>query len=161
MQILAAVFSMFFFIDVIPIKLFSLFTAWLLVWALHSTFWQLGNKNRKNLIIQNNHNEDNKKKHNLFIGALAALPFLVVNVALVFATYFLNTDILVGIQNFVMFAFIGFLPTVKDILDKDFIVSRIIVCFVMYLPCVTAYISGAYGFSFTEKYFPKLVYKNK
>ena len=162
MQILAAVFSMFFFIDIIPVKLFSLFTAWLLVWALHSTFWQLGNKDRKNLIIHNNHNDDeNKKKQNMLHGALVALPHLAINILLIFITYIFNTDLLVTIQNFLMFSFIGFLPKVKDELDSAFIVSRLIVCMVMYLPCVTAYISGSHGFSFVEKYFPKLVYKNK
>ncbi len=162
MQILAAIFSMLFFIDVIPVKLFSFFTGWLLIWALHSTFWQLGNKDRKNLIIHNNHSDDkNKKKQNLFSGAFVAFPFLLINVLLVFVTYIFNTDLLVTIQNFVMFSFIGYISTVKDILDKDYIVSRLIICFVMYIPCVTAYISGAFGFSIVEKYFPKLLYKNK
>lgn len=162
MQILAAIFSMLFFIDVIPVKLFSFFTAWLLVWALHSTFWQLGNKDRKNLIIHNNHADDaDKKKHNMLTGALVALPFLLFNILMIFATYIFNTDLLVTIQNFIMFSFIGYLSNVKDVLDKDYIITRLIVCLIMYIPCVTAYISGALGFSVVEKYFPKLIYKNK
>ena len=54
LQIIFAIVSIVLQNDVISPKLTSFFTAWLFLWAVHSTFWQLGNKERKSIAIINN-----------------------------------------------------------------------------------------------------------
>lgn len=162
-QILASVFSLVFYNNIIPAKWFSLFTAWLFIWALNSTFWQLGNKDRKMYKIMNNHRKECEGylKQNRFKGAFLALPFLIFNVFVLTLTYYINNDIMITIQSILNFPFSGFLPVFGDVLDSKYYISRLIVCFVMYVPCVTAYFSGSYNFSITEILLPKLIYKSQ
>ena len=162
LQIFFSVLAMIFYVSVIPPMLYSFFPAWLFLWALHSTFWQLGNKERKHIAIANRHLAPNEtpKKQNMLKGALIALPFYIVNVLIVMLTIIFNNDMIVTIQSILHFCFAGFVAPAGDILGTDYFLSRFAVATVMYIPCVTAYISGAHNFSFTEKYFPKLIYKN-
>ena len=51
----------------------------------------------------------------------------------------------------------GFLPDVKNIWYWP---VSILLCLVMYIPCITAYVSGAKNFSISEKVVPKLIYKS-
>ncbi len=162
MQILFSVLSMLFFVGFIPTYIYSIFTAWLLIWALHSTFWQLGNREGKMHIIRNKHLvEDGKEteKPEYLKGALFALPHLSVNLILLLSTYLTNTDILVTITTALHFPFVGFLPELTNELGTDYLISRTLVCLAMYIPCVTAYISGYFQFSLIDKYFHKIIYK--
>lgn len=162
LQILFSVLAMVFYVSVIPPMLYSFFTAWLFLWALHSTFWQLGNKERKHIAIANRHlaSDETPKKQNMFKGALIALPFYLVNIFLIMSTILINTDMIVTIQSMLHFCFAGFVEPAGDVLGTDYFLSRLAIATAMYIPCVTAYISGAHNFSFTEKYFPKLIYKS-
>lgn len=163
LQLFFSLLSMIFYVSIVPPKLFSFFTAWLLLWALHSTFWQLGNKERKQIAISNRKLEpgEQPKKQNFLKGACVALPYFLINIIFLLITVCTNNDILIIIQSAIHFSFAGFLPLVQDNLDSEYIISRSIVCIVMYIPCITAYISGAHNISLIEKYFPKLIYKNK
>ncbi|MBQ4527132.1 MAG: hypothetical protein II998_03575 [Clostridia bacterium] len=159
MQIIAFMFSFYFFISVIPTLLYSIFTGFLLVWAFHSTFWNLGNKDRKMNIIHNNHLKDGEAPHKLFHfkGALMALPHFIINIAFVFISKSVYTDLIVTIQSFVLWPFIG----IVDALDMGYIGSRIIACLLMYIPCATGYMSGMHNISLVEKIFPKIIYKSE
>ncbi|MBR5506253.1 MAG: hypothetical protein IKV73_08150 [Clostridia bacterium] len=163
LQIFFALLSMVFYISVIPPMLFSFFSAWLFLWTLHSTFWQLGNKERKQIAIANRHLDDGVSiiRQKRYKGALIALPFFVINITILLLTYITNNDILVFVESFLHFSFSGFLPLVNDTLDNVYVSSRLLVCLAMYIPCVTAYISGSYNFSITEIVFPKILYKSK
>lgn len=162
LQIFFALLSMVFYISIIPPMVFSFFSAWLFLWSLHSTFWQLGNKERKQIAIANRHlgPEDATIKQNRLKGALIALPYLLINIIILLLTYITNNDILVIVESFLLFSFSGFLPLVTDTLDNVYLTSRLLVCLAMYIPCVTAYISGSYNFSLTEIIFPKILYKS-
>ncbi len=162
LQIFFALLSMVFYISVIPPMVFSFFAAWLFLWSLHSTFWQLGNKERKQIAIANRHLNDEECtiKQKRYKGALIALPFLLINIIILLLTYVTNNDVWVFVESFLHFPFSGFLPLVTDQLDKVYLTSRFLVCVAMYIPCVTAYISGSYNFSLTEIVFPKILYKS-
>ena len=163
LQVLFSAFSLIFYNSIMPAKLFSLFTAFLLIWAIHSTFWQLGNKDRKNIVIKNNHLDRGESpfKQNRLKGAIIGLPYLVLNVMFLIITCLCNTDILVTIESVLQFTFSGFLPLPGDNLGREYFIPRLIVCFIMYIPCVTAYFSGSYNFSLTEKILPKIIYKTR
>ncbi len=162
LQLIFSIVSVVFFVNIISPALYSIFTAWLLIWALHSTFWTLGNKEGKMIVIHNNNLKigDTKQKKKIFKGALVALPFLLVNIIFLLLTYYTNNDILVFIETFITFSFSGFLPTLKDDLDIQYLISHLLVHFAMYIPCVIAYISGLYKFSLLDKYYRKILYKN-
>ncbi len=160
-QIIFSIVSMVFFTNLIPLFVYSIFTAWLLIWALHSTFWRLGNKHGKQIVIHNNNLKegDTAKRKPIFKGALLALPFLAVNLIFLLLTFYFNNNIMLLIETIITFPFAGFLSPLKDKLDVNFLLSHLIVRFVMYIPCVTAYISGLYNFSLIDKYYRKIIYK--
>ena len=163
LQIIFAIVSIVLQNDVISPKLTSFFTAWLFLWAVHSTFWQLGNKERKSIAIINNNLglDDTPIKQNRLKGIFVAAPFFVFNVLFLVFTCLINNDIVVTIQSLLQLPFAGFLPLVGDELGISYFKPRFIVCLVMYIPCITAYFSGSFNFSLTEKYLPKLIYKSK
>lgn len=162
LQVFFAILSMVFYISVIPPMLFSFFSAWLFLWSLHSTFWQLGNKERKQIAIANKHLNDGETiiKQKRYMGALIALPFFVINIIILLLTCVTNNDILVITESFLHFSFSGFLPKPTPELGQQYFLSRLSVCLIMYVPCVTAYVSGSYNFSLTEIIFPKILYKS-
>ena len=149
--------------DLISPFLMSIFTSWLLLWALHSTFWQLGNKERKSIAIFNNNLTDAEipVKQNRLKGALVAFPFFAFNVIFLLLTCKINNDTIVTVQSLLQLPFSGFLPKVTDELGMEYFKPRFIACLVMYIPCITAYFSGSLNFSLTDKYLPKLIYKTK
>ena len=163
LQILFSVISMGLYNDFFPDIVFSIFTAWLFLWTIHSTFWQLGNKERKLIKIMNkNRSQDELEyKQNRLKGAKIALPFFVVNFVYLIITCVLNIDILVTVESILQFTFVGFLSPVDNALGWNYFYPRFLVCIVMYLTCVFAYFSGSYNFSFFDKYFHKIVYKTK
>ena len=142
----------------------GIFVGWLFLGAVHSTFWQRGNKDYKNNVIYNNHLEEGQKpqKLNMANGALYALPFLLINLLVLFLTFILDNGSSFGdkvflVHRVLLFSLAGFIPADKSVYYWP---VCILLCFVMYLPCVTAYISGAHSFSLTEKYIPKIIYKS-
>lgn len=163
LQILFSVISMGLYNDFFPDVVFSLFTAWLFLWTIHSTFWQLGNKERKMIKIMNKNRGENEPeyKQNRLKGAIIAVPFFAANFIFLIVSCVLNKDILVTIQSILQFSFVGFLTPVDDILGWNYFYPRFIVCIVMYLTCIIAYLSGSYNYSFFDKYFHKIVYKTK
>lgn len=143
-------------------KIYSVFTAWLMLWAMHSALWQLGNKDRKRIKIENNHLKDGEKPHKqkMYMGALIALPFFAVNLIFVLVTCISNLDSLIFVHTLVHFTFVGFISSPDySGFNADYLISSICVCLVMYIPCITAYISGAHNFSLIEKYVPRIIYK--
>lgn len=142
--------------------IYSIFTAWLFLGAVHSTFWQLGNKERKNIAILNNHLKDgeNPIKQNMLTGAKIALSFFAVNLVVVIIAYILGKSNWFWIVHRIFqFTFAGFLGSAK--LSAKYIMNGFLICLAMYIPCITGYISGAHNFSLIEKYFPKIIYKQK
>lgn len=143
----------------------GVFVGWLFLGAVHSTLWQKGNKDRKNVAILNNHLKpgQEKIKQNMWLGAVYALPFLIVNLLVVLITFILDngsafSDKIFLVHRIFLFSLAGFIPEDGSSLYWH---VCILLCFVMYLPCVTAYISGAHNFSLTEKIVPKIIYKPK
>ena len=168
LQIFFAVLSMFFvefFSWMQGLKwIYSLLTGWLFLGAVHSTFWQMGNKDYKNNVIVNNYieNESEKVKLSMLGGAKTGFWFFIINVIIVLATLVFDKgsgygDVLFLIHRVMLFPLAGFLP---ETANKFYWYVCIILCVVMYIPCITAYISGAHNFSLTEKYVPKIIYKN-
>ncbi len=159
-QILFSVASMVFFVNVFPVA-YSLFTAWLLIWALHSIFWRLGNKEGKMIVIHNNNLKEGEapKKKPIFKGALIALPHFILNIIILLLTNFLNKDILLIIEALITFPFANLLAPATDALGGKYLSTRILACLAMYLPCVTAYITGMLNFSFIDRYYRKIIYK--
>ncbi len=161
-SVLGFVFSAFFsWMDNWPVVL-SLITGWLFLGAVHSTFWQMGNKDYKNNVIANNHLTDGEKPHILdpLTGLKIGSIFFVINVLLVFIAMVFdsgsdgNGGVLFIIHRLAVGALFGFIP------DNNFYWHACyILCLVMYIPCITAYISGIHNFSLTEKIVPKLLYK--
>lgn len=141
---------------------FSLLTGWLFLGAVHSTFWQMGNKDYKNNVIANNHLEEGQepKKLNFLNGLKAGSVFFVINVLIVLATMIFdsgndgNGGVLFIIHRIMLGALFGFIPN-----NEWYWPVCYLLCIVMYMPCITAYISGAHSFSLTEKIVPKLLYK--
>ena len=161
-QIVAFMFSFFFFIGVIPLILYSTFTGLLFIWALHSTFWQLGNKDGKMNTILNNHlsQDEPRKKNFLLKGALLALPHFIINIIFViYTTKYNNSDLMTTVQSFALFPLIGFIRKFESSGMSSFSANAI-GCLIMYIPCCTAYISGIYNISIIEKIFPKILYKS-
>ncbi|MBR3932335.1 MAG: hypothetical protein IKJ68_00295 [Clostridia bacterium] len=139
---------------------FSFLTGWLFLGAVHSTFWQLGRKDAKTNVIENNHLKDNEKpkKLNLFGGAKVGFVSFTINIIIVIlALVYTESSLLFNIHRIMIGSLFGFLPDTKA--SSYWSVSAIL-CFVMYIPCITAYISGVYNFSITEKIVPKLLYKS-
>ncbi|MBE7052035.1 MAG: hypothetical protein E7395_05645 [Ruminococcaceae bacterium] len=159
LEIFFSILSMFFYISVIPPKLFSFITALLFIGAVHTTFWTLGDKERKQFAIANNHLQtgDTPKIQHWFRGLIVALPFLIINIIFLLLTCLINNDIMVTIQSFLHFTFSGFIPVPTDSLGFDYFFPRLIVCVVMYLPSSFSYVLGKHNISITEK----LVFKNK
>ncbi len=144
--------------------IYSIFTAWLFLGAVHSTFWQLGNKERKNIIIQNNHLKEGEPpiKQKQLTGAKIAFPFFIVNILVIVIAYFHGNAGMNAIwitHRIFQFTFAGFLGNETHTLK--YVLNGMLVCLVMYIPCITGYISGAHNFSLIEKYFPKIIYKQK
>ena len=117
------------------------------------------------LFRSNNHLEagQEKIKQNMWLGAVYALPFLIINLLVVLITLVLDNgsafaDKIFLVHRIFLFSLAGFIP--KDGSSLYWPVC-IFLCFVMYFPCVTAYISGAHNFSLTEKIVPKIIYKSK
>ena len=122
--------------------IFSIMTGWLFLGSIHSTYWQLGRKDAKNTAIKNNHLESGQQevKLSLFGGLKFGSIFFIVNVLLVIITaVFKDVDVLFSIHRFMVGPLFGFLPPVDS--DWYWIVS-VLLCIVMYIPCITAYISG-------------------
>ena len=163
LQILFSVISLGLYQNFFPKAVFSIFTAWLFLWAIHSTFWQLGNKERKQIKIMNKNLAENEPeyKQNRFKGAGIALPFFGINFIYLIVTCILNKDVLVTVQSILHFSFVGFLTPVDDALGWNYFFPRFLICMVMYLTCVLAYLSGSYNHSFVDKYFHKIIYKTK
>lgn len=145
--------------------IFSFFTGWLFLGAVHSTLRQLGDKDRKNIAIANNHLKDGEKMHKIdyLKGAKIGSVFFGVNFLIVLLTLFFESapgfgDCLYIVHRVMLGALMGFLPTVESV---SYWLVAFLLCFVMYLPCITAYISGAKDFSLTEKIVPKIIYKSK
>ncbi len=143
----------------------GIFVGWLFLGAIHSTFWQKGTKERKNIIIANNHLADGEKekKQKMLSGAIYALPFLAINLIVVLLTFVFDNgsplgDKLFLVHRIFLFPLAGFIPEEGSVFYWPVCV---ILCLVMYLPCVTAYISGAHNFSLTEKIVPKIIYKSE
>lgn len=157
-QIIGSIFSAVFYF---PHFIYSIFTSFLFLWAIHSTFWQLANKDRKRIIIINNNLSDGEgiKKISHLKGAYISLPFFVFNGLITVLTYATQSDLLVEIKSLLNLPFIEFLPTPPIVLDLKYCVSRLIVDFVMYFTCIIGYISGSFNISITEKIFPKIIYK--
>lgn len=143
--------------------IFSLLTAWLFLGAVHSTFWQLGNKDSKNIVIANNHMSPGQTRIKLdrLKGAKVGLPFVVINIVIVLITMIFdsggdgNGGVLFIIHRIMLGSLFGFIPE-----GEAYWYACFALCLVMYIPCVTAYISGTYHFSLTEKIVPKLIYKS-
>lgn len=163
LQLVFSIVSMGLYTDFFPDILYSIFTAWLFIWSIHSTFWQLGNKEMKRIKIYNNNllPGQNPVKQNIFKGALLAIPFFALNFLLLVFTCIFNENILVTIQAISQFHFIGFLTPADDALGINYFLPRFAVCLVMYLACAGAYISGAKNYSFFDKYFHRIIYKTK
>ena len=159
MQIMFSIVSMIFYIN---ITIYTVFTAWLFMFPLYSTYWKLGNKDGKMIIIHNRNLKagDEPKKKNLFKGALIALPYFMINIILLLLTYYTNNDILLIIETAITFPFAGFLPPLTDILGAKYLLSRLIVCFAIYLTCILGYMTGIINFSLLDKYYIKIIYKN-
>lgn len=162
LQIIAFVFSFYFLISVIPIYIYSIFTGFLFIWALHSTYWQLGNKDRKMNIIKNNNLSEGEVPHKLFLfkGALIALPHFLINVIYVFISNTYETGLPLTIQRFAMFPFIGFLDIFETDYNWGYLGANLLGCLLMYVPCTFAYMSGCKNISIIEKIVPKIIYKN-
>ena len=162
LQILASVFFIIFYNHIMPPKLYSIFTIWLFLWAVYSTFWQLGNKDRKNTIIKNNHLNigESPLKQNRLKGAIIGFPYFIFNILILLITCVFNNDILITVQSFLLLTFSGFLPYATDTLGNEYFIPRLIVCVIMYISCIAAYFSGSFNFSITDKILPKLIYKN-
>ena len=161
-QLIGFIFSLFFFIGVIPLILYSTFTGLLFIWAIHSTFWQLGRKDGKmNVIINNNLKEGEQPKKNFLPkGALLALPHFAINVIFVIYTTKINpTNNMTTYQSYALFPLIGFVRYFEEV-GINITFSNIIACLIMYIPCCSAYISGVYNISIIEKVFPKIIYKS-
>ena len=142
------------------IWIFSLLTGWLLLGAIHSTFWQMGRKDSKNKTIENNHltQGQNKSKLSMLGGLKVGSVFFVINVLIVlFTSIFSESSVLFTIHRILLGALCGFLP---DVSDKSYWFVSVLLCIVMYIPCITAYITGAHNFSISEKIVPKLLYKS-
>jgi len=155
--------------------LFSIITAWLFIGALYSTFWQLGRKDAKNIVIQNNNISscEASEKQKMYTGAVVALFMLVFNILVVIAASFhfdvteynpvtdsevFSPSAVFMIHRFLISPFMGFLP---ENYGGQYVLRCILICFVMYIPCVVAYITGALDFSLIDKYFYKIISKQK
>ncbi len=155
--------------------LFSIITAWLYLGALHSTFWQLGRKDMKNIVIANNHVAEGEElsKPKLYTGAVLGLFLLIFNIILVVMASFnfdvvkynpatdsqiFSPSLIFMVHRFLISPFMGFLPASYG---GEYVLRCIIICFIMYIPCVVAYITGTYDFSLLDKYFHKIIYKQK
>ena len=121
LQIFFAVLSMFFVEFFSWMQgwkwIYSLFTGWLFLGAVHSTLWQLGNKDYKNNVIINNHieNENEKVKLSMLGGARAAFIFFVINILVVAATLIFDKgsgygDVLFLFHRVLLFPLAGFIP---------------------------------------------------
>lgn len=144
--------------------IYSAFTGWLFLGAVHSTFWQQGNKDRKNNIIANNHLQEGqpKIKLNIFQGAKFALGFLGINLLVLLLTFLCDNgktfgNVIFFIHRTLLFPLAGFIPNGGS---SYYWPVCILLCLIMYIPCVTAYISGMHNFSLIEKYVPKIIYKS-
>ena len=139
--------------------IFSFFTGWLFLGAVHSTLWQLGNKDRKNNIITNNNLPQGSEPVKLSIwgGARYASVFFAINVLVVLLSLiFSKNDAIYLVHRILMSPLFGFLPQYGG---ASYWLVALLLCLVMYIPCVTAYISGTKNFSLTEKIVPRIIYK--
>lgn len=142
---------------------FSLLTAWLFLGAVHSTFWQMGHKDSKNNVIANNHLLPGQPeiKLNRLKGARIGLPFFVINIVIVLITMIFdsgndgNGGLLFIIHRIMLGPVFGFIPDGKAYWHVCYVL-----CIIMYIPCITAYVSGTYHFSLTERIVPRLIYKS-
>lgn len=142
------------------IWIFSALTGWLLLGAVHSTFWQMGRKDYKNKAIENNHLKHGQNKTELsMLGGFkfGFISFAINILIVVLSSIFKDSAVLFTIHRILLGALCGFLP---DVSDKSYWLVSALLCAVVYLPCITAYITGAHNFSISEKIVPKLLYKS-
>ncbi len=143
--------------------IYSILTAWLFLGAVHSTFWQMGNRDYKNNVIANNHLTDGQSSipFNRLRGAAVGSIFFLLNLLLVVLTLLLdsgsdgNGGVLFLVHRLMLGTMFGFIPNNSWYWPVSFLL-----CLAMYLPCITAYISGSANFSLTEKIVPRLLYKS-
>lgn len=146
--------------------IFSFFTGWLFLGAAHSTLWQLGNKDRKNNIIVNKNLPEGAPDVKLSIwgGLKYASAFFAINVIVVLLVILCDNGGTPGntyiylVHRILMAPLFGFLPEYGS---GTYALVSLLLCVVMYIPCITAYISGTKNFSLTEIIVPRLIYKNK
>jgi len=164
--VLSAIFS-FFFSWIKNWEIFySIFTGWLFLGAVHSTFWQMGNKDYKNNVIYNNNLDENipKRKLSMLGGLKYGSGFFVINVLIGLFTMLFDFNIEKGLGVLALLHRIMLLPLsgfIPDVTKSYYWIGCFLLYIVMYIPCITAYISGAHNFSLTEKYVPKIIYKSK
>jgi len=142
------------------IWVYSMLTGWLFLGAINSSFWQLGRRDAKNNAIINKNLKQGQKKVNLsLLGGLKAggLFFLINILVVVFSYIFKDSQVLYTVHRVMLGSLCGFLPTA---INSTYWLISLILCFVMYIPCITAYIAGVYNFSLSEKIVPKLIYKS-
>lgn len=139
------------------IKVYSSITAFVFLSSYYSRVWEAGRKDAKHVKVYNKHNEDkiaiNYKKC-ILIGVLAAIPNIIALIALIAtsAQGLTNTVYLI-LQS----TFMGWL--VND--NLTYIPNCVIVTLIPILLTIPAYITGTKGFSLTDKYLPKIIYKKK
>ncbi len=145
--------------------IFSFFTGWLFLGSVHATFWQLGNKDRKNIAIENNHLREGEIPHkiNYLKGLKVGSVFFFINLLVVVLTLFFESAPVFGnaiymIHRIMLGSLMGFLPQSVSV---SYWLICFLLCFVMYIPCITAYVSGSKNFSLTEKIVPRIIYKSK
>ncbi len=143
----------------------SLLTGWMFLGAVHSTFRQLGNKDRKNTVIANNHLKDGETPHKIdyLKGLKIGGVFLGINLLIVLLTLFFESapgfgDVIYIIHRVMLGALMGFLPKAASV---SYWLISLLLCFIIYIPCIGGYISGVKNFSLTEKIVPKIIYKSK
>lgn len=144
----------------IGMKIYSTITAGIFIGLYYSEIWNAGKKDAKHIKVYNSHHEDSISLNYfkcLIMAAVAIIPNLIALVALCITSAsgngFIITNIIYRVLQSPFFGWLG-----ND--NLTYVPNCVIITFIPLLFAFPAYITGTKEFSVTEKYMPKLVYKN-
>ena len=145
-------------------KVYSVVTAFIYLGTYYSRVWNAGRKDVKNMVIYNNHHENQiriKQTKSIIIGLLAAIPNIAALAVYIWASA--TGSSIAGAANsifrFLQSAFVGLFGV-----DTPYTSNLPMYIIVTVLPIITsipAYFAGTKDFSVTERYLPMLIYKKE